>query len=110
VPSDEIFLLAFCATLLTTTGCAMGWIRSARENLRLREQIWRVAAGQDPAAFAESSEVPAARGGVRLERLEAQVETLSHQLERMTDAQDFLSRVLTDRIDRFPDPRSRTPH
>ena len=45
----------------------------------------------------------------RVERLEHQVDQMAQQMERISESQDFISRVLTDRIEQLPDPRMRTP-
>ncbi|HPF61587.1 MAG: hypothetical protein KC544_08970 [Gemmatimonadetes bacterium] len=50
-------------------------------------------------------------GETRLAQLEQQVDVLTNHLERLTESQDFLSRVLTAKLDRLPEPpRMDTPH
>lgn len=49
-------------------------------------------------------------GEVRLAQLESQVDMIANHLERLTESQDFLSRVLTDKLNRLPESRMDTPH
>lgn len=95
----------------------IGWYRATQKRTKLEGRLWGIAAAQglpmaELLADVQSSRpLPAvARDGGRVEQLEAQVDQLTQQLERIAESQDFLSRVLTDRIDQLPDPRMRTPH
>jgi hypothetical protein len=48
--------------------------------------------------------------GPRFGDLEGQVNQISDQLERMAESQEFLSRVMTERLDKITDPGLVTPH
>jgi hypothetical protein len=110
----------FFATLWMAMVAAIGmvgWYRATQKRTKLEGRLWGIAAAQGlPMAEAladvqSTRPLPAvARESNRVERLEAQVDQLAQQLERVAESQDFLSRVLTDRIDQLPDPRMRTPH
>lgn len=101
VPEEAfVMLFLFSATLIGTLGFLYA---RARGRIRGLEQ-------------ALDSLRPAARvvedttGEVRLAQLENQVDLIASHLERLTESQDFLSRVLTSKLDRLPEPRMDTPH
>ncbi|MDX2262776.1 MAG: hypothetical protein SFU84_13880 [Gemmatimonadales bacterium] len=112
---DEAIILFFITAMIVTP--SIGWYRSIRERKRLERKLWRIASEHGhPTALAyfednESLPVPLVTpNGTRVAQLEAQVDQLAQQLERVAESQDFLSRVLTDRMEQLPDPRMRTPH
>jgi hypothetical protein len=112
---DEPIILFIMTAMIVTP--SVGWYRSIQARRRLERKLWRIASEQGhPTAVAyfednESMPVPTVpQNGNRVAQLEAQVDQLAQQLERVAESQDFLSRVLTDRIDQLPDPRMRTPH
>jgi hypothetical protein len=103
--------------MATTVGASFMWYRAIQGRKRIEARLWGLAAGQGLpiAAMFEgepSGVMPAiGRGDAsRVERLEQQVDQMSQQMERIAESQDFISRVLTDRIEQLPDPRMRTPH
>lgn len=107
--NDLLVLLAFG---LATAFCAVGWYRAEERAKRLKHRLWGVAVAQGVQLTtdddAEVVALPIANP--RIERLEAQLDTMAQQVDRLAETQEFLSRVLTDRIDQLPDPRLRTPH
>ncbi|MBP6443199.1 MAG: hypothetical protein KA267_04195 [Gemmatimonadales bacterium] len=111
-PEAVFFLL-----MLTTAGSSFMWYRAVQARKRIEARLWGLAAGQGlPIAAMLEGEptgaMPAmSRGDAsRVERLEHQVDQMAQQMERISESQDFISRVLTDRIEQLPDPRMRTPH
>jgi hypothetical protein len=110
--ADYFFLMTtiFCAA--TTGGAILLWLRTRRERDKLQNRLWGIAVAQGIPVVALTDEVPLAPqvGHSRVEQLEAQIDAVSQQVERLMESQDFLSRVLTDRIEQIPDPRLRTPH
>jgi hypothetical protein len=72
-----------------------------------------MAIANDLPATAVVGRVREAAIGAREERvqdLENQVDQIAGQLDRLAESQEFLSRIITDRIDRLGDPRVDTPH
>jgi hypothetical protein len=116
--NDAEFFLFTTLIMAVVAGIALiGWLRSSQKRTKLEGRLWGIASARDLplgellAETRPTMAVPAAiREGHRVERLEAQVDQLAQQLERVAESQEFLSRVLTDRIDQLPDPRMRTPH
>jgi len=113
----EFFFFTTVLSLVVAAIGMVGWYRATQKRTKLEGRLWGIAAAQGlPMAEAladvqSTRPMPAvARESNRVERLEAQVDQLAQQLERVAESQDFLSRVLTDRIDQLPDPRMRTPH
>lgn len=49
-------------------------------------------------------------GEVRIAQLEHQVDQIASQMERLAESQDFLSRIMSDKLDRLADQRMDTPH
>jgi hypothetical protein len=78
-PDDMRHLLIVLLPLAITFG--FGWYRSAREVRRLRTML-----------LTESPELD------RLLRVEQALDAMAAQNERLIEAQDFLSRVVADRI------------
>jgi hypothetical protein len=110
---EAVFLLL----VLTTAGSSFMWYRAVQARKRLEARLWGLAAGQGlPIAAmlegAPTGSMPRIGGAEasRVERLEHQVDQMAQQMERISESQDFISRVLTDRIEQLPDPRMRTPH
>ncbi len=112
--SPEPIILSLMAT---TVGASFMWYRAVEARKRIEARLWGLAAGQGLpiAAMLEGAPTGAmprvSRGEAsRVEQLEHQVDQMAQQLERISESQDFISRVLTDRIEQLPDPRMRTPH
>jgi hypothetical protein len=104
-----MFAMLFFAT---TVGFGIGWLRSALANKKLMDRIWGLAAGRNHDSAQLSNTHPAIRAASqpRIDQLESQMDTITNQLDRLAESQEFLSRVLTTRIDQLPDPRLQTPH
>ncbi len=49
-------------------------------------------------------------GEVRIGQLENQVDHIATQMDRLAESQDFLSRVMSEKLDRLADGRIDTPH
>lgn len=112
--SPEPVILFFMAT---TVGASFMWYRAIQSRKRIEARLWGLAAGQGLpiAAMLEGEPTGSmprfgSAEASRVERLEHQVDQMSQQMERISESQDFISRVLTDRIEQLPDPRMRTPH
>lgn len=103
--------------MVTTLSSMFMWYRAVQARKRIEARLWGLAAGQ---GLPISAMLEGAPTGVmpavnrteasRVEQLEHQVDQLAQQMERISESQDFISRVLTDRIEQLPDPRMRTPH
>lgn len=72
------------------------------------QELERILGLHGPAAHLPAH-VEETTGEVRLAQLEQQVDLMTNQLDRVIESQDFLSRVLTERVDRLPPPRDTTP-
>ena len=103
--------------MATSIGALIMWYRAVQARKRIEARLWGLAAGQGLpiAAMLEgepTGSMPRISGAEasRVERLEHQVDQMAQQMERISESQDFISRVLTDRIEQLPDPRMRTPH
>lgn len=102
--------------MATTAGASFMWYRAVQARKRLEARLWGYAAGKglsigDFLTEAPTGSVPLPqRESSRVEQLEHQVDQMAQQMERISESQDFISRVLTDRIEQLPDPRMRTPH
>lgn len=106
------FFLTTCIFAVTTVGLFVAWSRARREREKMQNRLWGIAAAQGLpyAALADEVPLPPQVGHSRVEQLEAQIESMTQQIDRLAESQEFLSRVLTERIDQIPDPRLRTPH
>lgn len=110
---EEIGMFLFGTTVFSS----VMWVRAAMAKKKIEHRLWGIAAAQGLPVTALSDDVPmmgamgaAMNGSPRVQQLEQQVDAITQQLERLTESQEFLSRVLTERIDQLPDPRLRTPH
>lgn len=106
------FFFTTCVFAATTLGFVMAWSRARRERERMQNRLWGLAAAQGlpMAVLTDEVPLPAQIGHTRIEQLEAQIDAMTQQVDRLAESQEFLSRVLTDRIDQLPDSRLRTPH
>ena len=106
------FFLTTCLFAVTTVGLLFAWSRARRDTEKLQNRLWGIAAanGLPAVALTDDESLPRQVGHSRVEQLEAQIDAMTQQIDRLTESQDFLSRVLTDRIDQIPDSRLRTPH
>jgi hypothetical protein len=98
-----IMLLLFSTVTIFTLG-----IKLARSRGRLQEM--ERALGIRPPLIRQMHQRDEDSGEVRIAQLERQVDQIANHLERLTDSQDFLSRILTDKLDRLPEARLDTPH
>jgi hypothetical protein len=106
------FFLTTCLFVTTTVGFVFAWSRARRDREKLQNRLWGIAAAQGLPAAVLTDDVllPPQVGHSRVEQLEAQIDAMNQQIDRLAESQEFLSRVLTERIDQIPDPRLRTPH
>lgn len=109
MPPDEIAVFMSLGFMFAT----YKWIRAAVANRRIKKQMMRMAEayglpasalGDNPGANAGELSSP------RVEELENQVDLIAEHLNRLEESQEFLSRVLTDRLDKITDPGLVTPH
>ena len=106
------FFVTTCLFAATTVGFVIAWSRARREREKMQNRLWGIAAAQGLpfAALSDEISLPPQVGHSRVEQLEAQIDSMTQQIDRLAESQEFLSRVLTERIDQIPDPRLRTPH
>ncbi len=106
------FFLTTCLFAVTTVVFVVAWSQARREREKMQNRLWGIATAQGLPYSALTDEVPLPPqvGHSRVEQLEAQIESMTQQIDRLAESQEFLSRVLTERIDQIPDPRLRTPH
>lgn len=102
-------------TLMAIWGVVAGftsllWLRAEWQRRKAEARLWTYLADQGIVAAAGPSHLPAVAGTQRVDQLERQLDQMAQQIDRLAESQEFLSRVLTDRIDQIPDPRLRTPH
>ena len=107
-----LFFVTTCLFAATTVGFLVAWSQARREREKMQNRLWGIATAQGLSYSALTDEVPLPPqvGHSRVEQLEAQIESMTQQIDRLAESQEFLSRVLTERIDQIPDPRLRTPH
>jgi hypothetical protein len=106
------FFFTTCLFAVTTVVFLVAWSHARREREKMQNRLWGIATAQGLPYSALTDEVPLPPqvGHSRVEHLEAQIESMTQQIDRLAESQEFLSRVLTERIDQIPDPRLRTPH
>jgi hypothetical protein len=103
-PEEAFFtLLVFSTVTIFTLGILL-----ARSRGRMQEM--ERALGIRPPLNRQLHQSEEHSGEVRIAQLERQVDQIANHLERLTDSQDFLSRILTDKLDRLPEARMDTPH
>ena len=105
---EETAVLLFFGFILSTAN----WIRLSISRRRLQNRIDMAIANDLPATAILGNPRQAQRTvrDERVQDLEHQVDQIATQLDRLTESQEFLSRILTDRIDRLDDARLDTPH
>jgi len=79
-----ITLFAFGITLASAVGFGIAWLRASRRLRQLEDRVLGTAPPDD-----------------RAERLEQAVDSLSAQVESLASGQEFLNRVLSDRLDKL---------
>lgn len=110
---EDSFLLIGWALVGWAVFATVMWIHNWRLRRQMQDRMWGMAAAQGIPVTSLTGDVPLPQseaGDTRVQQLEAQVDQMAQQIDRIADSQEFLSRVLTDRIDQIPDPRLRTPH
>lgn len=100
-------------TLMAIWGVVAGfttllWLRAEWQRRKAEARLWACLGEQGVVDAAAAR--PVASGAQRVDQLERQLDQMAQQIDRLAESQEFLSRVLTDRIDQIPDPRLRTPH
>jgi hypothetical protein len=108
---DFLIVLLFCSAVT----CAVGWFVAVQRRKRLLHRLWGYAAAQGLplAVFADDTPgdpPPGPMQSQRLDQLESQLDGLAQQIDRLMESQEFLSRVLSSRVDQPADARMRTPH
>lgn len=109
---EEVALMLMAVIVWAAFATGM-WIHNSRIRRRLQDRLWGMAAAQGvhPERFTDDALLVHRNvGDGRVHELEAQVDQMAQQIDRIVESQEFLSRVLTDRIDQIPDSRLRTPH
>jgi hypothetical protein len=84
-----ILLLFFGISITANVGLLVAWLGSKRRLRRLEERVLNVGSPRDSDDRDE-----------RAARLEQVVEGLTVQIEQIASAQEFLSRVITNRLER----------
>lgn len=91
---------------------SVGWLQSSWSRRRLQQRVDMAIANDLPATavLGNANQVPPTVRDERVQDLENQVDQIAGQLDRLVESQEFLSRIMTDRIDRLGDARVDTPH
>ena len=94
-----IALFIFGVTLASAVGFAVAWFNANRRARRLEGRLMSGAQATEP----------------RTEQLEQAIEALASQVDQLASGQEFLSRILSDRLDKvaraLPEAeRAMTPH
>lgn len=93
-------LFVLGVSLTANVALVLAWIHGSRRLRRLEDRLLGTStpAPQEP----------------RTERLEQAVDALASQMDQLASGQEFLNRVIADRLDRLQPPRPRqepvTPH
>ena len=90
-----VLLFFFGISLTANLGMLIGWIRSIRRVRRLEDHLF----------------LPPQQGSEdrRVDRLEQVIDTLSGQMDQLANGQEFLNRVVAERLERQPRPHEREP-
>ena len=98
----EFLLLTSCTLFVTTVGFAIAWIRARERTLQVQIDRWRPVAGPPDVAH---------------EKLERAVDAIALEVERISEGQRFVTKLLAERGDaarqasaRLEPPRVVTPH
>lgn len=99
--SDVVFsalVIASGVFAASTLGFAVAWVRARERAIRAEQRM-----------------APAPGGDARFDRLEQAVETIAVEIERMSEGQRFVSRLLAERSAQGPEAGARparvtTPH
>ena len=84
--SDEfiVLLVMFSVSATINLGLAIAWFRASRRSRRLEER---------PAALGQLEDLPA--------RVDSALEAIASRLDESASAQDFMNRVLTERLEKL---------
>jgi hypothetical protein len=100
---EEFAILLFWLGVSLTANVALlvGWLRANRRTRRLENQLFA-----PPQANIDDA---------RVDQLERSMDQLSGQLDQIANGQEFLNRVMSERLDRWPRvkieaPPETTPH
>ena len=99
-----ILLFWFGVSLTANLALLVGWLRANRRTRRLEDHLY----GTQQAGLDER----------RVEQLERSMDSLTGQLDQIANGQEFLNRVMSERLDRWPrvkleaadKDREHTPH
>lgn len=98
-----ILLFWFGVSLTANVGLLVAWIRSNRRARRFEDHLF----GSQQAGLDER----------RVDQLERSMDSLTGQLDQIANGQEFLNRVMSERLDRWPKVRleqvpdkEHTPH
>lgn len=112
--SSDLFAFLMFLAALTTSGL---WLRGVFVRRRLERKLWTVVAQYRIPVTAVRDDLGAGLmrenavpSSPRLEQVENRLDQLADQLDRLAESQDFVSRILADRLDALPDSGMRTPH
>ena len=86
-------LLVIAGLVPSTVAFAVAWVRTSRRLRDLEQRVFGPAPTRDE----------------RAERLEQAVDSLSAQMDQIVSGQEFLHRVLADRLGRVGQPRLERP-
>lgn len=103
--AEEAFILMFMVTAPTILVLATLLARS-RGRIHEMERVLGIS-GRPSTRSRSNSE---SSGEVRIDQLENQVDHIASQMDRLAESQDFLSRVMSEKLDRLADGRMDTPH
>jgi hypothetical protein len=106
-----VFVLFFAMPFL-----GIMWFRASWLRRRAERRLWSVVTQYELPAELLKHDLDvlpfASASSPRMEQLEGQVDQIAQQLERLTESQDFLARLMAqhDPARRLPEPRVNTPH
>jgi hypothetical protein len=105
--AEEAFMMLF----LFSAFASAGWLRASWMRRKLQQRVDMAVANGLPATaiLGAGSAKDAPMGYDRVEDLENQMDQVVGQLDRLAESQEFLSRVLTDRLQVPMDRRDETP-
>lgn len=86
-------LLVIAGLVPSTVAFAVAWVRTSRRLRDLERRLFGPGPSRDE----------------RADRLEQLVDSLAAQVDQVVSGQEFLNRVLTDRLDRLARPRLEQP-
>lgn len=103
---EEAFVVLFLISAATITTLGLLYAR-AQGRIREMERALGIPSNRSESrrnSLTESS------GEVRIDQLENQVDHIAAQMDRLAESQDFISRVMSEKLDRITEGRMDTPH